>query len=228
MKIAETNKGNLIDLIVACFLYLFISGIAYGIFNPQNIQNSSGVPAQLTTSIIYVCCLFIVVKYLLNKHSIDFSRIVFARSNLFRAIWLGIIFGIIAGIIQFPVGVVSEITKAPKIFFIQPEQGLIYILIFVFLASLVGPILEEIFFRGLFYPILKSKYNIGLAVMLTTIVWSFSHTPNTLGLVYRYILISLLLIYVYENYNIVSAIVAHCTGNLIWYGAIYIKAFNLI
>ena len=76
----------------------------------------------------------------------------------------------------------------------------------------LGPISEELFFRGFIYNFLKKKLDWKSAVIITSIVFAFLHS-SIWGFFIVFIL-SIGICYIYEKTrNIVSAIVFHSLYN---------------
>lgn len=103
---------------------------------------------------------------------------------------------------------------------------------FLVYFSLLGPITEEIIFRGLIYRILRNKYNVVIGGIISTILFVAIHnitsneiisTVVTLGLV------SLIFTYVYEKSgSIWSSIVTHSLNNIVWFLFVYLGLRNSI
>jgi len=78
---------------------------------------------------------------------------------------------------------------------------------------LIGPIIEELMFRGVMFNNLKNKYTIKKSAFITTILFMFSHF-NLIQMFYTFIF-GYFLIFVYEKYqNIKYVIILHMVSNL--------------
>jgi len=78
---------------------------------------------------------------------------------------------------------------------------------------LIGPIIEELMFRGVMYNTLKNKFSIKKSALLTTILFTFSHF-NLIQMFYTFIF-GYFLIFIYEKYqNIKYPIILHMISNL--------------
>lgn len=81
-------------------------------------------------------------------------------------------------------------------------------------SGIIGPIIEELLFRGIIYNNLKTRYPVMKSIIITTLVFSLLHF-NIIETLYALIL-GFMLIYVYEKYkNIKAPIVLHITSNII-------------
>ena len=80
-------------------------------------------------------------------------------------------------------------------------------------TGLIGPIIEELMFRGIIYNELKNKYSNMKAILITTIFFAVIHF-NIIQIIYTFAL-GFILIFVYEKYkNIKAAIALHMASNI--------------
>ena len=80
-------------------------------------------------------------------------------------------------------------------------------------TGLIGPIIEELMFRGIIYNELKNKYSNMKAILITTIFFAVIHM-NIIQILYAFAL-GFILIYVYEKYkNIKAPIILHMASNM--------------
>lgn len=76
----------------------------------------------------------------------------------------------------------------------------------------LGPILEEYLFRGIVYHRLKKYYPVMKSLLLTGIVFAFSHT-DIFGILYAFIF-NFMLIFIYEKYDLKGSIIVHISANM--------------
>lgn len=80
-------------------------------------------------------------------------------------------------------------------------------------TGILGPILEELLFRGIVYNKLKEFNSPMRAIILTSLLFGFFHF-NLINMIYGF-LVSFILIFLYERYNsIVCPIIMHISLNL--------------
>lgn len=80
-------------------------------------------------------------------------------------------------------------------------------------TGLIGPIIEELMFRGIIYNELKNKYSNMKAILITTIFFAVIHM-NIIQILYAFAL-GFILIFVYEKYkNIKAPIILHMASNI--------------
>ena len=80
-------------------------------------------------------------------------------------------------------------------------------------TGILGPIIEELIFRGIIYNELKSKYSNMKSILITTIFFAIIHI-NIIQILYA-LIIGFILIFVYEKYNNIKApIILHMASNI--------------
>ncbi len=85
----------------------------------------------------------------------------------------------------------------------------------IFLACFVGPLTEEIFFRGFCYPIFKKKWGIASALILSAAFFSFIH-HNQFAF-WPIFILGVALAYFYEKRrSLIACMTLHMTHNMIF------------
>lgn len=80
-------------------------------------------------------------------------------------------------------------------------------------TGLIGPIIEELMFRGIIYNELKNKYPVMKSILITTIFFALIHA-NFVQIIYAFAL-GFILIYAYElTNNLKSSILIHMASNI--------------
>lgn len=112
----------------------------------------------------------------------------------------------------------GHLENLPKEYNLFIELNLIEKFFFCFFLFLLGPIIEEIFFRGFIYRIIRNRYNILCGTVISTGIFYASH-----GLTYFHIIIiSLIFTYVYQKTgNIWNSIIVHSLNNTLWLVFVY-------
>lgn len=88
------------------------------------------------------------------------------------------------------------------------------ILVGIISTVLLGPIIEELLFRGIIYNNLKLKYSIKKSMIITTILFSLSHF-TLIQIIYT-LIFGMFLNKIYERYqNIKYVIILHMVSNLV-------------
>lgn len=79
-------------------------------------------------------------------------------------------------------------------------------------SGIIGPIIEELLFRGIIFNKLKERYNVEKAMLLSTIIFSLLHL-STLDIIYT-MFFGYLLVYTYNCYhNLKYPIMMHIMAN---------------
>jgi membrane protease YdiL (CAAX protease family) len=99
--------------------------------------------------------------------------------------------------------------------FIQTNGGVLQMEIFLLLALLVGPIMEEIVFRGYFQSSLAKKIPAWAAILLTSIVFTVGHSPIILWPMYFLFSVTWGWIYLRTG-SLKMAILIHIMSNLFY------------
>jgi len=98
------------------------------------------------------------------------------------------------------------------IFLEEEKSNPVLVMYSVILASVIGPFIEEIFFRGFCYPILKHKWGIKWAMLLSSLFFALIH-QNQFAFLPIFIL-GLSLAWLYEKRsNLVAPIALHLIHN---------------
>lgn len=87
------------------------------------------------------------------------------------------------------------------------------LVILIITSGIMGPILEELLFRGIVYNKLLTFNDHKKACIITSIMFSIMHYPNIINIIYTFIL-SFILIYLYDKYKSLKApIILHIAVN---------------
>ncbi len=85
----------------------------------------------------------------------------------------------------------------------------------IFLACVIGPIVEEFFFRGFAYPALKKRWGIWPAMIFTSAVFAWTH--NSSFAFWPIFVLGMVLTYLYERRgSLLSSIAMHVTHNTLF------------
>lgn len=164
----------------------------------------------LTVTLIASVITIIVLLYMFRK---DFRSIVFVKpkSGFLCTIAVGIFAsaGISKLVTLFPIdGILGNYSETSSNVFLADVPMQILTLI------IVGPIMEELLFRGMIYNRLKEMNESTIAAYLSAIIFGVYHLNLVQG-IYTFIL-GFLLVYVYETYKSLAApILLHMAANAV-------------
>lgn len=82
-------------------------------------------------------------------------------------------------------------------------------------SIIVGPIVEEIIFRGFFYPPLRKKYGVLCGTIISSAIFALWHIGADFGTILNLFVIGIVLAYAYEkSKSLVPCIISHSVINL--------------
>lgn len=88
------------------------------------------------------------------------------------------------------------------------------LIIQILTTGLMGPILEELLFRGIVFNRLRQMTSLNKSTLFTSILFALFHLPNVVNAIYAFIL-SFILIKVYLKYNTIKTpIIIHVFANI--------------
>jgi len=181
--------------------------------NFRMILNSFVLDLLAVIFIIY----FAVVKYGGKLQSLGLSVKNFSV-NLFYGLWGYIaavpILIVSLAIIMFIVKITGYVPeKQPVVELFIKETNVSFLFFSTLFAAIIGPAIEEIFFRGFMYKALKRHIGLLGAALLTSVIFAALHT-NVVGFLPIFML-GLLLVYLYEKTGtLVASMTVHITHNL--------------
>lgn len=200
-------------VIVICDSFLFTVFPVLKNDNFRMMANSSILDIQAVVFIIY----FTVIKNGEKLRSLGLSF-----KNFFRNVFYGLT-GYIAAIPALVAALlliilIVKITKyvpekQPVVELFMKEKSAAFLFFSSLFAAVVGPIIEEIFFRGFMYKAFKNRIGLVRAALLTSVVFAALHT-NLVGFLPIFML-GLLLVYLYEKTGtLVASMTVHVVHNL--------------
>lgn len=190
--------------IVIQFGLLLLMAIGYvGLGNDvnsfANFLNNYQFVIAILLAVIFIPLLYKEYK----KEPIEKNKL--AEDSIFSLIGLGIILSLLFNIFGYYLTRFLPITDV--------FQGGNNILISLITIGIIGPIIEELMFRGIMYRDCKKKYSNMTSILITTFVFTLLHF-SFIQMIYAFAL-GFLLIYVYEKYHSLKApIILHITSNI--------------
>ena len=190
-------------LIYFIFQFMLIFLLSYSFISNGN--DASLFNEYLKTKQIYITLIVAIIFIpLLIKDYKKYNKDKNIKINYFYLIILGIILSLIYNIFAY------YFNFFLKTSLFDNNNNLIITLIS---TGLIGPIIEELMFRGIIYNELKNKYKNMKAILITTILFAIIHF-NIIQILYA-LAIGFILIFVYEKYkNIKAPIILHMASNI--------------
>jgi hypothetical protein len=228
---------NLLDVIRVIILYfsflalikiLFITGFVYSLisfifrFNNSIIVIDSFENMALGFSLSYLIIVLILAYFIINKYKQSFFEALGVNVKSFIK---GVILGLASYVSYLPflfiallisLGISSFFKMAPEenpllnVFSIEGRPWLLFY--FVLCICIIGPIVEELFFRGFLYPALRKKVGSILSIFLSAALFSLLHM-TFVGFLPIFFL-GILLAYIYEKSgSLLPSITIHIIHN---------------
>lgn len=196
---------------------LLISGLS--LFGAVGIMRFvESIPDQMKGNYELFISVAIGILYLVSVYPIDITSYGLQKVGFKKTIAWGLVGGIILSIINFPYrGFVKGAAWDEFDQFIASNPGSFSIGLFLVFSIVILPVLEEIFFRGCIYRILKNSINPFWSAVITSSLFTLGHYDMV------FFLYSLLLIGILELSGYLgSSILAHVLWNASWYISILI------
>jgi membrane protease YdiL (CAAX protease family) len=138
-----------------------------------------------------------------------------APSNIVRGLRKGLVWSAIFGIIVFLIFIVLYVAGVNALVFIKaPLPAKRFdIILFFFVGGMLGPIAEEVFFRGILYGFLR-RWGVLFAVALSTMVFAVAH-PMSQGVLVPQVVGGMVFAVAYEvEGSLLVPITIHVLGNM--------------
>ena len=187
------------------FLFQFILIFLLSYYYVSNGNDVNLFNDYLSTKQIYIALIvaIIFIPLLINDYK-KYKKQTNTKINYFYLIILGVILSLMYNVFAY------YLNFALKTSLFDNNSNVAVTLLS---TGILGPIIEELMFRGIIYNELKSKYSNMKSILLTTIFFAIIHI-NIIQILYASI-IGFILIFVYEKYNNIKApIILHMASNI--------------
>lgn len=182
----------------------------------QNYISNNALIITIITFIVFGFILYKVYRNYRNEYN---------RKICFKDICMFIILGVVMNLsYNLIIGNLNSIFEFTNNYFKINIGFLTYIIC----TGLLGPILEELLFRGIVFNKLKRFNKQMKSILLTSFIFALFHA-NPIQMLYAFCL-SFILIYVYEKYkNIKAPIIVHIASNIMnFFTCILVNNNNLL
>ena len=187
------------------FLFQFILIFLLSYYYVSNGNDVNLFNDYLSTKQIYIALIvaIIFIPLLINDYK-KYKKQTNTKINYFYLIILGVILSLMYNVFAY------YLNFALKTSLFDNSNN---IAITLLSTGILGPIIEELMFRGIIYNELKSKYSNMKSILITTIFFAIIHI-NIIQILYA-LIIGFILIFVYEKYNNIKApIILHMASNI--------------
>ncbi|NQT46770.1 MAG: CPBP family intramembrane metalloprotease [Candidatus Omnitrophica bacterium] len=169
----------------------------------------------LNSTIMDGLAIFFIIYIIRKEYGEDLSKLGISFKNFFKNIFVGVLSYIAAvpiliGLLLLVIFVVKlthyEPPPQPILELLVKEESQKLFLYSIFFVAMIGPILEEIFFRGFMYTAIKKRFGMWGALLITSFLFSALHA-NWVGFL-PIMALGMLLAYLYEKTGSLSASIA--------------------
>lgn len=181
--------------------------------NFRMILNSSILDITAVVLIIYFSS--VLHREKLEKLGINFRN--FARNVFYGVVGYIALIPVLIGILIIIAVAINMLKyvpeKQPVVELFLKEKDATFLAYTSLFAAIVGPVIEELFFRGFMYGALKKYVGVFWSMLLTAAIFAALHT-HIVGF-FPIMALGILLAYLYEKTGtLVSSITVHITHNL--------------
>ncbi len=179
-KIGDIARVIILLLFFGYFIHIFL----YLLFRLFLVNLHSNLKPIISACIVDFLALFFISYFVLKKYKQKIASLGINFKDFFKKIKLGIttyitIIPILVLLIVFLSGLAQRLNYQPPLHplvdIILDEKN-IFFLIFLFLfGGVIGPIVEEIFFRGFAYPAIKKKAGVFFSIIITATFFAALH-----------------------------------------------------
>jgi len=231
----EWKIGEVFKIIILGFTFSYIFFMIIGSFKEllESITGSEFVFFSnenfrmiFNTIILDSIIFLIILKFLWNSHKKRLADLGLVKEGLARNIFYGIsgyvavmpvilIIGIVVYILLNILKLAPPPQPIVELFLMEKNVALVFVSSVI--ASVFGPVIEEIFFRGVMYNAVKRKLGIFWGIFITSVLFSFLHTHAFTYFLVGFIPIAILggaLAYLYEKTgSLIPSITLHVLNN---------------
>lgn len=211
--ISKDKKWLIYNILIASILILCV-----GLFLMYCLSSLS---KYIPLNLIYIFCTLtgtiVGVSYLYFKYPFNFSHFGFDKKNIGKVMLWGGIGSIILVLINFPYAIVSGTKNIPQEHFIETQQGIHFIFLYLIIAVVMIPFAEELFFRAYLFRLVKIEFSTLSGYFVSTGFFALAHEFSISSAVH-----SLIFCFIYDKAGLIgTSIIAHAVSNFVWYSAVY-------
>ena len=218
--------------ITASYIFFIVFGAVVGFFESFTKTKFEFYKAEnfrmiFDTIILDVAIFLVILGFLRKVYGKKLSSLGFAKKGMARNIFYGaagyagiIPIVIIIGIFVYIILNLLRIKPPPQpiVGFFLAEKNVALIFISGAIAAIIGPVIEEIFFRGIMYNAVKKKLGVFRSILITSVLFSFLHTHAASFFLVGFVPIAILgaaLAYLYEKTgSLIPSITLHVLNNV--------------
>ena len=224
---------EIVKIIILFYFWSLATGLVFGLANEFVWQREfENLFILVHTFIMDTAVLCFVIYFVRFKYNESLKKIGLNASQMFRDIFLGfsaycIVLPLLVIIISAVGYLVKVIQYEPPphplvdIFVVEDQRNQYVIYLSIILACTIGPVIEEIFFRGFCYTTLKKHVGVTASMVLTSAFFAFVHySPFAFIPIF---VLGLVLAYLYEKRgSLIPSITLHIVHNSLFIGYFFL------
>ncbi|MCF7908037.1 MAG: CPBP family intramembrane metalloprotease [Candidatus Omnitrophica bacterium] len=210
-NLSEEKASQLLFLISACLCFSYIvPTLLYKLQWKLSLDFLISINMLLQITVI-----LLVWKYLKIKNlglAFDKKYTIFALSTYSAVLPILIVSALVNGFVANKLGFKDSLNPAIELLFLLKNKTSISLLVLQVIA--LGPLAEELFFRGFIYKLVRSRFNFLGSAMVVSLFFSLLHrTPYSVLPIF---ILSMALCYLYEkSQNIYPCFLFHSIFNTV-------------
>ncbi|OGT22346.1 MAG: hypothetical protein A3C55_04030 [Gammaproteobacteria bacterium RIFCSPHIGHO2_02_FULL_42_13] len=192
-------------------------------FNFTFVLNNLGFLFVLQQS-FYDLVLILTFGFIIRRRRISLRSIIGIRHNLVKNLIIGVSCGfiLVTGklILVYFTGLEVFANQYTNLWIEKMSSKTSNIILWGILIGLMGPIIEEMFFRGYLYPIFKSRLSYERALILCALIWVLIHPLHSIADAIVLILTGIIFVFLYQRTkSIIPSLILHICENSFWFFA---------
>jgi membrane protease YdiL (CAAX protease family) len=186
------------------------------------IMENDNVRMMVNTSILDIMAVVFILHFTVGQYKDQLTTLGISAKNIGKNIFYGIVGYIAAApmlvLVLAVIAIIVNLTKyipekQPVVELFLKESNQQFLILTSIFTAVVGPLIEELFFRGFMYNAFKKRIGIFWAMFITSAVFASLHT-NIVGFA-PILVLGMLLAYMYEmTGTLVAPITIHVIHNL--------------
>jgi len=194
---------------ISLFVYIMLTQLAY--LFPPGLRNDY-LFSHTVVFISLLCGIMYLAYCYAPLHCNNIKKL-----NIIGYCFAGVVLCLI---VNYPYNILNHLHSKPQIFQYFVSYNILGKVYLVFLLSIVGPLLEEIYYRGYLYNIVKKRFGVLGGVILSAFLYMFMHNFSV-DILYLF-LPGVIYAVVYEKTKTIwASTIVHGLNNGLWFYLVY-------
>ena len=214
-RILKDKYWIIVNILIASIIIICV-----GFFLIDTLSRlSKYFPINLIYIFSTMSSLILGTVYLYIKYPIKIAHFGFDRKNIRNTFMGGILGYIFLILLNFPYKIFLTEDNILKGQFIEAQQGMHFVVLFLIIGVIMIPVVEELFYRAFLFRLVRNEFGVVSGYVVSTGFFALGHMFSKLSIIN-----SLIFCYIYEKTGrIGTSIIGHTLLNFVWYTALYVK-----